>query len=189
MVVLRTDEEESVALSRLLRPAPRQPGARAHHDLERWRLKALLIGTPRACRSAGAAQLHPHTRRDFLHHAHRRLSAVLANSKLLGGHQITADCGSAARATGALPRYSCHVGRTSRSCSAPLRCVLLNAPSPLLLSGLFPGAADHPLTQMDERVLMPARHGIGQPAQLDCKLVQMLAQRRDSHETATTSTA
>ena len=108
--------------------APRQPGAGADHDSERWRLKALLIGTHRACRSADAAQLHPHTPRDFHHHAHRRLSAVLANSKLLGGHQITAGCGSAATATGALTRYSCHVGRTSRSCSAPLRCVLLNAP-------------------------------------------------------------
>jgi hypothetical protein len=49
---------------------------------------------------------------------------------------------------------------------------------------LFPGAADHPLTQVDERILITARHGIGQSAQLDGKLVQMLGQRRDSHEAA-----
>jgi hypothetical protein len=36
---------------------------------------------------------------------------------------------------------------------------------------------------------MPARHGIGQPAQLDGKLVQMLTQRRDSHEAAVTMAA
>ena len=52
----------------------------------------------------------------------------------------------------------------------------------LLLSDLFPGAADHPLTQVDERVLMAGRHGVGQPAQLDGKLVQMLAQRCDGHD-------
>ena len=52
----------------------------------------------------------------------------------------------------------------------------------LLLSDLFPGAADHPLTQVDERVLMAGGHGVGQPAQLDGKLVQMLAQRRDGHD-------
>jgi hypothetical protein len=55
-------------------------------------------------------------------------------------------------------------------------------PAGLLVSDLFPSAADYPLTQADERVLMPARHGIGQPAQLDGKFAQMLAQRRDSHE-------
>jgi hypothetical protein len=135
----------------------------------------LLIGTHRVCRSAGAAQLHPHTRCDFHHHAHRRLSAILANSKLVGGHQITADCGGAATATGA--------DTLLMSCG-PYIPVMFNAPS-LLLSGLFPGAADHPLTQVDERVLMPARHGIGQPPQLDGKLVEMLGQRRDSDETAT----
>jgi hypothetical protein len=45
----------------------------------------------------------------------------------------------------------------------------------VLLSALFPGAADHPLAQVD-RVFMPAGHTIGQPAQLDGKFVQMLAQ-------------
>jgi hypothetical protein len=55
-------------------------------------------------------------------------------------------------------------------------------PPKALLSSLFVGAAKHPLTQADERILMPARHGIGQPAQLNGKLVQMLALRCDGHE-------
>src|SRR6516164_4132809 len=46
---------------------------------------------------------------------------------------------------------------------------------------MAPGAADHPLAQVDKRVLMPARHGIGQLAQLDGKFVQILAERRVVH--------
>src|SRR6516165_3105634 len=50
-----------------------------------------------------------------------------------------------------------------------------------LRTAMAPGAADHPLAQVDERVLMPARHGIGQLAQLDGKFVQILAQRHVVH--------
>ena len=56
--------------------------------------------------------------------------------------------------------------------------VLLNAPLSLLLCGLFRGAAEHPLAQSDELVLMPAGHGTGQLAQLNGKFIQILA-----HET------
>jgi hypothetical protein len=42
------------------------------------------------------------------------------------------------------------------------------------LSGLFPGAAEHPLAQLDEPVLVPAGHGVGQLAQLNGKLIQIL---------------
>ena len=52
---------------------------------------------------------------------------------------------------------------------------LLNAPLSLLPCGLFPGAAKHPFAQLDERVLMAAGHGIGQLAQLNGKLIQILA--------------
>lgn len=51
------------------------------------------------------------------------------------------------------------------------------------------GAVDHPLTEVDEWVFMPARHGIGQPAQFDGKLVQVLSQQRGSHETVVTTFA
>jgi hypothetical protein len=43
----------------------------------------------------------------------------------------------------------------------------------LLPSGLFSGAADHPSARVDQRVLMPAGHGIGQLAQLDGELVRI----------------
>ena len=44
-----------------------------------------------------------------------------------------------------------------------------------LLSALFSGTAEHPLAQVDKRVLMPTGHRIGQPAQLDGKLLQILS--------------
>jgi hypothetical protein len=53
----------------------------------------------------------------------------------------------------------------------------------MVVSGLFPGAPDHPLAEVDERVLVPAGHGVGQLAQFDGKFVQILAHGRDSHKT------
>jgi hypothetical protein len=44
-----------------------------------------------------------------------------------------------------------------------------------LLSSSFAGAADHPLAQADQRILMPARHGVGQLAKLNGEPVQILA--------------
>jgi hypothetical protein len=37
------------------------------------------------------------------------------------------------------------------------------------------GVAAHALAQQDQRVLVAAGHGVGQPAQLDCEPVQVLA--------------
>jgi hypothetical protein len=115
------------------------PGGGADDDSERWRLKALLIGTRRVCRSAGTAQPHPHTRRDFYHHTQLPLLAVFANSKLLGGHQITA----AATAKCALTRYSC--GSLSRWRHAGLRGrrgrQVLAAPRVAPVSAAAPAAA------------------------------------------------
>ena len=57
------------------------------------------------------------------------------------------------------------------------------------LRALFLRAVDHPLTEVDESVLIPARHGVGQPTQFDGKLVQVLGQQRDGHKTVMTTFA
>jgi hypothetical protein len=57
----------------------------------------------------------------------------------------------------------------------------------LALGGLLLGLVDHPLAQVDEGILLPCGHGIGQLAQLDREPVQILAQGRNSHETTSPS--
>jgi hypothetical protein len=44
---------------------------------------------------------------------------------------------------------------------AVLSIAVLSTVVSLMSGGLFPGAAEHPLAQVNERVLMPAGHGLG----------------------------
>ena len=48
-------------------------------------------------------------------------------------------------------------------------------------SCLFLGVTDHPLAQADEWVFVPARHGVGQLAQLGSESVEIPPQRRIIH--------